>query len=36
MKDGRLVLVEWEGRCRPRRHVIRELAATGVLKCQVA
>jgi len=36
MKDGRLLVIEWEGRRRPRRDVIRELAATGVLACQVA
>ena len=36
MKDGRLVLVEWEGRRRPRRDVILELAAAGVPVADIA
>ncbi len=36
MKDGRLVLVEWEGRRRPRRDVILELAAAGVPVAEIA
>ena len=36
MKDGRLVLVEWEGRRRPRRDVILELAAGGVPVAEIA
>lgn len=36
MKDGRLVLVEWEGRRRPRREVILELAAAGVPVAEIA
>jgi hypothetical protein len=36
MKDGRLALVEWEGRRRPRRDVILELAASGVPVAEIA
>lgn len=36
MKDGRLVLVEWEGRARARRDVILELAAAGVPVAEIA
>ncbi len=36
MKDGRLILVEWEGRRRPRRDVILELAAAGVPVAEIA
>jgi hypothetical protein len=33
MKGGRLVLVELEGRRRPRHDLILELAAAGVPAC---
>lgn len=36
MKDGRLVLSDWEGRRRPRRDVIFELAASGVPVAEIA
>jgi hypothetical protein len=36
MKDGRLVVVEWQGRRRPRRDVILELAASGMPVAEIA
>lgn len=36
MKDGRLIEIEWEGRRRHRRDVIRELHATGMPVAEIA
>jgi hypothetical protein len=36
MKDGRLVLIDWDGQRRPRRDVILELAAAGVPVAEIA